>query len=45
MPEGSFSTDPYDGAVRITECKRMIQALHAAGFKVIMDVVYNHMYS
>ena len=45
VPEGSFSTDPYDGAVRITECKRMIQALHAAGFKVIMDVVYNHMYS
>ena len=45
VPEGSFSTDPYDGAVRITECKRMIQSLHAAGFKVIMDVVYNHMYS
>ncbi len=44
VPEGSFSTDPYDGAVRINECKRMIQALHANGFKVIMDVVYNHMF-
>ncbi|PLS30214.1 pullulanase [Bifidobacterium margollesii] len=45
VPEGSYSTDPFDGAVRIRECKRMIQALHANGFKVIMDVVYNHMYS
>lgn len=45
VPEGSFSTDPYDGANRITECKRMIQSLHANGIKVIMDVVYNHMYS
>lgn len=45
VPEGSFSTNPYDGAVRITECKRMVQSLHNAGFKVIMDVVYNHMYS
>ena len=45
VPEGSFSTDPYDGANRITECKRMVQALHANGIKVIMDVVYNHMYS
>lgn len=45
VPEGSYSTDPFDGAVRIRECKQMIQALHTAGFKVIMDVVYNHMYS
>lgn len=45
VPEGSYSTNPFDGAVRIRECKQMIQALHAAGFKVIMDVVYNHMYS
>lgn len=45
VPEGSFSTDPYDGANRIVECKRMVQSLHANGFKVIMDVVYNHMYS
>ena len=45
VPEGSYSTDPYDGAVRIRECKQMVQALHKAGFKVIMDVVYNHMYT
>ncbi|PWG59623.1 alpha-amylase family glycosyl hydrolase [Bifidobacterium catulorum] len=45
VPEGSYSTDPFDGAVRIRECKQMIQALHRNGFKVIMDVVYNHMYA
>lgn len=45
VPEGSYSTDPFDGGVRILECKRMIQALHAAGIKVIMDVVYNHLFS
>ena len=45
VPEGSYSTDPYHGEARIRECKTMIQALHRAGFKVIMDVVYNHMYS
>ncbi|MFC5222475.1 alpha-amylase family glycosyl hydrolase [Bifidobacterium leontopitheci] len=45
VPEGSYSTNPYDGAVRIRECKTMIQSLHAAGIKVIMDVVYNHMFS
>ncbi|WP_258175724.1 type I pullulanase [Bifidobacterium callitrichos] len=45
VPEGSYSTDPFHGEVRIEECKRMIQALHAAGIKVIMDVVYNHLYS
>lgn len=44
VPEGSFSTDPYDGAVRIRECKEMVQALHEAGIRVIMDVVYNHTY-
>lgn len=44
-PEGSYSTDPYNGAVRIKECKQMIQALHNAGIGVIMDVVYNHTYS
>lgn len=41
-PEGSYSTNPNKGAVRIKECKRMIQALHNAGIGVIMDVVYNH---
>ncbi|WP_417852183.1 type I pullulanase [Bifidobacterium moraviense] len=45
VPEGSYSTDPFHGETRIRECKRMIQALHAAGIKVIMDVVYNHMFS
>ena len=40
--EGSFSTDPYNPVTRIKEFKQMVQALHAAGFKVILDVVYNH---
>lgn len=44
-PEGSYSTNPYDGYTRIKECKEMIQALHNAGIGVIMDVVYNHTYS
>ena len=44
VPEGSYSTNPFDGNVRITECKQMIQALHDAGIGVIMDVVYNHTY-
>lgn len=42
IPEGSYSTDPYDGAVRIRECKEMVQALHQNGIRVVMDVVYNH---
>ena len=40
--EGSFSTDPYDPVTRIREFKQMVQALHKAGFRVILDVVYNH---
>lgn len=44
-PEGSFSSNPYKGEVRIKECKQMIKALHDAGIGVIMDVVYNHTYS
>ncbi len=44
-PEGSYSSNPYDGNVRIRECKQMIQALHNAGIGVIMDVVYNHTFS
>lgn len=44
-PEGSYSSNPYDGNVRINEVKQMIQALHNAGIGVIMDVVYNHTYS
>ncbi|MEO0733689.1 MAG: type I pullulanase [Bacteroidota bacterium] len=42
VPEGSYSTNPADGQVRIREFKQMVMALHAAGIRVIMDVVYNH---
>ena len=41
VPEGSYSTDP-DGVARIVEFRQMVQALHAAGLRVVMDVVYNH---
>ncbi len=44
-PEGSYSTDPYNGEVRVKEYKQMVQALHNAGIGVIMDVVYNHTYN
>ncbi len=44
VPEGSYSTNPYDGTTRILEYKQMVQALHDAGIGVIMDVVYNHTY-
>ncbi len=40
--EGSYSTDPYNPVTRIREFKEMVQALHKAGFRVILDVVYNH---
>ncbi|MBQ1858424.1 MAG: type I pullulanase, partial [Paludibacteraceae bacterium] len=43
-PEGGYSTDPADPACRIREAKMMIQAMHANGIRVIMDVVYNHTY-
>lgn len=42
VPEGSYSTDPYDGRVRIREFKQMVGALHRAGIGVVMDVVCNH---
>ena len=42
VPEGSYSTDPYNGAVRVTEFKQMVQSLHENGIGVVMDVVYNH---
>jgi pullulanase len=42
VPEGSYSTNPYDGAVRIREMKQMIKAFHENGIRVNMDVVYNH---
>ena len=44
VPEGSYASDPYHGEVRVRELKEMIQFLHAQGFRVIMDVVYNHTY-
>ena len=43
-PEGSYATDPYNGAVRVKELKQMIKALHDSGISVVMDVVYNHVY-
>jgi len=42
LPEGSYSTDPYNGAARVTEFKKMVQSLHKNGIRVVMDVVYNH---
>ncbi len=44
-PEGSFSTDPFDGRVRINEFKQMVKALHDNGLRVVMDVVYNHTFN
>jgi len=44
VPEGSYSTDAFNGEVRINEYKQMVAALHEAGIGVIMDVVYNHTY-
>lgn len=44
VPEGSYSTDPFHGEVRIKEFKQMIYALHSSGLSVVMDVVYNHVY-
>lgn len=44
VPEGSYATNPFDGAVRIRELKEAIQSLHQNGLRVIMDVVYNHTY-
>lgn len=44
VPEGSYSTDPFHGEVRIREFKEMVQALHKNGICVVMDVVYNHVF-
>lgn len=44
VPEGSYSTDPFHGEVRIKEFKEMVQALHKKGICVVMDVVYNHVF-
>lgn len=45
VPEGSYSTNPYDPQCRIREFKQMVQALHQAGIRVILDVVYNHTFN
>jgi pullulanase len=44
VPEGGYSTNPYDPTCRIREFKQMVQALHKAGIAIILDVVYNHTY-
>ena len=43
-PEGSYSTDPYNGSVRVSEMKQMVKTLHDNGISVVMDVVYNHVF-
>ena len=45
VPEGSYSTDPFNGEVRVKEVKEMVQSLHNDGISVVMDVVYNHVQS
>lgn len=45
VPEGSYSSDPYNGEVRIKEFKKMVMKLHEAGIRVVMDVVYNHTFA
>ena len=45
VPDGSYSTDPYDPATRIREFKQMVQAFHKAGIRIILDVVYNHTFN
>lgn len=44
VPEGSYSTNAYDGSVRVEEMKYMVKQLHDNGISVVMDVVYNHVY-
>ena len=45
VPEGSYSSDPYNGEVRVAELKQMVKSLHEDGISVVMDVVYNHVYN
>ena len=45
VPEGSYSTDPYNGEVRVEEFKQMVKTLHENDISVVLDVVYNHTYS
>lgn len=44
VPEGSYCTNPNDGYSRVIECKKMISKLHEKGLRVVIDVVYNHVY-
>ncbi len=44
VPEGSYSSDPYHGEVRVKELKAMVKGFHDNGISVVMDVVYNHVY-
>ena len=44
VPEGSYATNPFDGACRVRELKQLVKAVHEAGLSVVMDVVYNHVY-
>ncbi len=45
VPDGSYATDPYNPESRIREFKQMVQALHKAGIRVVLDVVYNHTFN
>lgn len=45
VPEGSYSTNPYEASARIREFKEMVQRIHNNGIGVVMDVVYNHTYN
>lgn len=45
VPEGSYATDPFDPGCRIREFKKMVMALHRAGLRVVLDVVYNHTFT
>lgn len=45
VPDGSYATNPYQPVTRVKEFKQMVQALHKAGIRVIMDVVYNHTFN
>ena len=45
VPEGSYSTDPYNGEVRVKELKQTVKTLHESNINVVMDVVYNHVYA
>ena len=43
VPEGSYSTNPYNPITRIVELREMIMKFHEKGIRVVMDMVYNHM--